>query len=308
MTNAEARSATRPFTGVIPPLITPLTSEGDVDHTSLKRHVDRLIQGGVTGLFVLGSSGEGPWLTTQQRVDVIATAVGAARSRVPVLAGVLDPGPVVVIEHVNRAAEAGADAVVVTTPYYFAAGHATQMRHFEAVATASPVPVMLYNIPEMTHNRLVPETAAELAAHPNIVGIKDSDGNWEHFEQFLAMRERFPGFAVFQGHERTAGKSLLAGADGVVPGLANLVPDLFVQMVRSAEDADRATVNALQGQIANLWELHNEGVWLTCLKYACFLNGIGSGFTTGHDESLSIAARESIARIVSAGIAIDIVA
>jgi 4-hydroxy-tetrahydrodipicolinate synthase len=285
--------------GVIPPLITPLTLEGALDRDALARHVETLIADGVTGLFVLGSSGEGPWLTPDQRETVVATAAEAAAGRVPVLAGVLDPGATVAIDNAARAATAGASAIVVTTPYYFAANHDTQMRHFALIADASTVPVILYNIPEMTHNRLDPETVAELAAHPNIVGIKDSNGNQDDFARFLAIRAAHPGFVVFQGHERSAGKALLAGADGVVPGLGNLAPSVFVEMAQRANTGDRVAVGGLQEQIERLWHLHVEDIWLVCLKYACSLNGIGSGATAGHAGQLTDASKNTIARLVA---------
>jgi 4-hydroxy-tetrahydrodipicolinate synthase len=293
------------YSGLIPPMITPLTGDGEVDRGAIGRLVNFLVRHGVSGLFVLGSSGEGPWLTPAQRSEVIGAAVEAAGGRVPVLAGVLDPGQRTVIENVRHAADAGANAVVVTTPYYFGADQATQMRFFTAVADAAPVPVMLYNIPEMTHNPLTPATVRELAALPQFVGLKDSAGDWEQFTEFLTIRERYPAFHVFQGAERQAGRALLAGADGIVPGLGNLVPAVFVEMIGSVRAGDTRAVTSLAARIEAMWHLHTEGIWLSCLKYACSLLGFGDGTTAGHDGRLSAAAKARIVSLVSQEIDLD---
>ena len=288
------------FSGVIPPLITPLAVTGEIDRDGLARLVDSLIGHGVSGLFVLGSSGEGPWLTAEQREIVISTAVGAAAGRVPVLAGVLDPGPGTTIENVHRAAAQGADAVVVTTPYYFAANQATQLRFFEAVAKASPLPIMLYNIPEMTQNPLEPDTLRQLTGIPGIVGLKDSAGDWDRFTEYLAIRDATPGFSVFQGAERQAARAVLAGADGIVAGLGNIIPHVFVEMIDAARAGDTATVESLAARVETLWHLHGEGIWLSCLKYAASLLGFGEGYTAGHDTAISEEGRIRIANLVSA--------
>jgi 4-hydroxy-tetrahydrodipicolinate synthase len=293
------------FSGVIPPLVSPLTASGDVDASGLIRLVESLIIQGVSGLFVLGSSGEGPWLTPRQRDDVVRITVETAAGRVPVLAGVLDPGPAAVIESVRRAEAHGANAVVATTPYYFSANHSTQLAFFEAVARAASVPVMLYNIPEMTQNPLEPDTLRQLVTVPGIVGLKDSAGNWDRFTEFLAIRDETPGFSVFQGAERQAARAMLAGADGIVAGLANIIPSVFVEMIDAATSGDTARVQSLATRVDAIWHLHGEGIWLTCLKYAASLLGFGEGYTAGHDATLAPVSKERIAALVAAEIAFD---
>lgn len=288
----------RDFTGVIVPMITPLTAEREIDEPAIGRLVAHLLAGGVAGIFALGSSGEGPWLTATQRRQVVEATARAGGGRVPVLAGVLAPGAGGAIEDAQAAAAAGADAVVVTTPYYFAADEATQLRHIEAVAAASALPVVLYNIPQMTHCPLDPAAVQRLAALPNIPAIKDSAGDWATFERFLAVRGAYPRFRVLQGAEPQAARALLAGADGIVPGLGNLVPDRFARMVTCARSGDGAGALALQAEVDTLWELHQQGFWLVCLKYAAALLGFGSGATCGHHDALSAGAKTAIARLV----------
>ena len=220
--------------GVIPPMITPLTEDGAIDLDGTQRLVAHLLTGGVSGIFVLGSSGEGPWLTPTQSQQVIEGVAIAVNGRVPVLAGILEPSTQRVVEMLGNAERAGADAVVVTTPYYFESDAAVHAHHFSSIADNTDLAVVLYNIPSKTHANLSVETVAQLLEFENIVGIKDSSGDWEQVSGLLALRQLRPDFRVLQGAEGLSGRSLLAGVDGLVPGLGNLMPSLFVRMMAAA--------------------------------------------------------------------------
>jgi 4-hydroxy-tetrahydrodipicolinate synthase len=269
------------LSGVIPPMITPLTAEGKVDVAGIERLVDYLIDGGVSGLFLLGSSGGGPWLTLSERTLVIQESVRVAAGRVPVLAGVLEPSTSRTIEAAQMAEDAGADCLVATSPYYFGPGGPDhQVYHFETIARAISLPLMLYNIPPATHNPIELDTVRQLLAVENLIGIKDSAGNWEYFVKLLDLRKT-RDFRVFQGAQNLAASSALAGADGLVPGLGNLVPDLFVRLMRSAQAGEREQAFALQERVNELSKLHTHGFWLVCLEYAASLLGFGSGAVCG---------------------------
>jgi 4-hydroxy-tetrahydrodipicolinate synthase len=283
--------------GVIPPIIAPLRENGDVDVDGIRRLVAHLMGGGVSGVFALGTSGEGPWLTAMQTDQLVAATVRAIDRRVPVLVGVLEPGTARTLEAVRRAEANGADALVVTSPYYFEADSAAQRRHVEAVAAATQLPLILYNIPQTTHNPLVAATVRHLLAIETVIGIKESSGDWVGFEALLALRAERPGFRVLQGAEHLCARSILAGADGLVPGLGNLAPGLFVRLVSAARGDDRATALALQERVIALGQLHAHGFWLACLKYAASLLGFGSGKTCG-DAPLSSEAKGAIRRLV----------
>lgn len=265
------------LTGVIPPLISPLDASEEPDGPATKALVARVLDGGCTGLFVLGSSGEGAWLTPVQREAVIRSAVAAAGGRAPVLAGILLPGTRAAEEAARQAAGEGADALVVGSPYYFTVDAGAQRRHVQAILAAVPLPVLLYNIPQATHHVLAPETVATLAREHRVLGIKDSAGDFAAFQQLLALRRREPAFRVLQGHEPLAAASLLQGADGLVPGLANVAPRLFVALRQAARRGDAATCARLQAEIADLGALHAHGHWLPALKAACAALGIGTG-------------------------------
>ena len=285
------------LSGVIPPMITPLTPTGEVDGAAIRRLVSYLIAGGVSGIFVLGTSGEGPWLAPAQARAVIEAAVEAGAGRVPVLAGVLEPSTVRALEAVAVAEAAGADALVVTSPYYFEVDGAAQVRHVEAVAAATSLPLVLYNIPATTHNPLAPETARRLLEVETVVGIKESSGDWALFEQLLALRAARPGWSVLQGAERSAARAVLAGADGLVPGLGNLAPALFAGLTAAAGGSHAAALD-LQARVDALWHLHTHGFWLACLKYAASLLGFGSGAVSGNAAVLAPEAHAAIRRLV----------
>ncbi len=265
------------LTGVVPPLISPLGRDGEPDAGALGALVEHVLAGGASGLFVLGGCGEGAWLTAAQRGAVIRAAVKRAGGRAPVLAGVMLPASGPAVEAARQAAGEGADAVVVGSPYYLPVDAGAQARHVEAALAAVPVPALLYNIPQATHHVLAPETVTALAREPRIVGIKDSAGDFQAFQAFLAVRRVRADFRVLQGHEHLAAASLLHGADGLVPGLGNVAPRLCVLLRDAARRGDIAACRQLQEEIADLATVYAQGHWLPALKAACALLGLGDG-------------------------------
>ena len=263
--------------GVIPPVISPLIARGDPDESATGRLVDHILAGGCSGLFVLGGCGEGAWLTGTQRAAVIRTTVRAADGRAPVLVGVMLPATGPATEAAQVAVAEGADAIVVGSPYYYTVGADTQVRHIESILKSVPLPVLLYNIPQATHHALSPSTVELLAQEGRVLGIKDSAGDFEAFQQFLGVKRSHPRFRVLQGNEHLAAASLLQGGDGLVPGMANFAPAVFVGLRQAAARGDAATCAILQAQITDLCTLHTHGHWLPALKAACAIIGIGNG-------------------------------
>jgi dihydrodipicolinate synthase/N-acetylneuraminate lyase len=180
-------------------------------------------------------------------------------------------------EAARVAAGEGADAVVVGSPYYYTVGAATQIRHVESILKSVGLPVLLYNIPQATHHVLSSAEVELLARHERVLGIKDSAGDFEAFQQFLALKRSRPTFRVLQGNEHLAAASLLQGGDGLVPGMANFAPDLFVALRQAAAIGNAASCASLQNQITDLGTLHSHGHWLPALKAACAAVGIGNG-------------------------------
>jgi len=287
------------LTGVVPPMISPLTESLALDAEALARLVEHILGGGCSGLFVLGGCGEGAWLTLDQRAAVIRGTRAAAAGRVPVLAGVMLPGTGPAIEAARQAADEGADALVLGSPYYFPASGDMQRRHVESVLAAVPLPVLLYNIPQATHHVLAPGTVAQLAQDLRILGIKDSAGNFEAFQGFVALKKSRPDFRVLQGNEFLAAASLLQGGDGLVPGMGNFAPALFAGLIRAARAGDVPTCTHLQEQISDLCTLHAHGHWLPALKAACAMLGLGNGIPSRPLVTATEAERRAIAAILA---------
>jgi 4-hydroxy-tetrahydrodipicolinate synthase len=262
---------------VIPPAITPLDGARELDEPAVGALVEHVLAAGCSGLFVLGGCGEGAWLPTRRRGAVVRAFVRAAGGRVPVLAGVMLPGTGPAVEAARQAVDEGADAVVVGSPYYFAVDAGAQRRHVEAVVEAAGRPALLYNIPQCTHQVLSPATVEALARDSRVLGIKDSAGDFVAFQAFVAVKAARVDFQVLQGHEHLAAASLRLGGDGLVPGLANVVPALLVELRGAASRSDAAACARVQAAILDLSAIYEVGHWLPALKTACAMIGIGSG-------------------------------
>lgn len=284
--------------GIVPPLISPLDDTGAPDADAMAVLVEHVVGAGCTGLFMLGGCGEGAWLTPTQRGTVIGQALRAAAGRVPVLAGVMMPGTGPAIEAARQAAGEGADALVVGSPYYFGVDAAAQERHVRDVLAAVPLPALLYNIPQCTHHVLPADTVARLARDPRVLGIKDSAGDFEAFQKLLAIKRERPRFRVLQGHEALAAASLLQGGDGMVPGMANLAPALFVDLQAAADRGAAAECAALQRRVTAIARIYQQGPWLSALKAACAMLGLGNGRPAPPLAPAAPAAREAIAALL----------
>jgi 4-hydroxy-tetrahydrodipicolinate synthase len=278
MTNAARLS------GVIPPVCTPLTSDREVDTHSLTRLVDHLLDGGVDGLFVLGSSSEVAFLPDGHRRTVLDTVVGHVAGQVPVLAGVIDMTAPRVVDHVRVAVEAGADALVATAPFYTRT-HPTEIAiHFRTIAAQADIPLYAYDLPVSVHSKLTADLLLELAAEGVLAGLKDSSGDEGGLrEVILRRRERdLPSFAVLTGSELTVDSALWMGADGVVPGLGNVDPHGYVRLFQAASRGDWAAARTEQERLFRLFQLVHVGgphmgrssSALGAFKAALFLRGV----------------------------------
>ncbi len=284
--------------GLIPPMLTPLTEDREIDVAALHRLVEYLITGGVDGLFVLGTTGEGAWLSDAQCRTVVHETVTAAGGRVPVLVGVLQPSTRRVLDMVEWVQPSGADAIVVTHPYYYEVDAYTQEMHFRAIAQASALPVVIYNIPSKTYNALEPEVVQHLLEEPNIIALKESSADFAYFSQVLDLCQARPGFSVLQGAVRDSLEALRRQATGIVPGLGNLAPALFAQFLSLVEAEQWAHAEALQRQISMLWTLHTKAYWLSALKYAASVLDLCTPTTIGDHTPLDEATRAAIEQIV----------
>ncbi|MEU6380162.1 dihydrodipicolinate synthase family protein [Streptomyces sp. NPDC046909] len=251
-----------PLTGVVPPVCTPLTPEGEVDVVSLLRLVDHLVEGGVHGLFVLGTTSEAAYLTDGQRRVVVETVTAHVAGQLPVLAGAIDMTTPRVLEQVASVTAAGADAVVVISPFYTRTHPVEIARHYRLVAAASPVPVVAYDLPVAVHTKLPADVVLELAAEGVLAGLKDSSGDLGAFREVITgarTRDDITGFSVLTGSELIVDAALAAGADGAVPGLANVDPEGYVRLDRLCRDGDWEGARAEQERLSALFGMVRVG-------------------------------------------------
>lgn len=239
------------LTGETPPIVTPFR-DGDVDRDSLASVVEHVQAGGVDGVFACGTNGEFYSLSTDEHRAVIETVVEAAD--VPVLAGVAATDLDEVTTRAEQAAEAGADAVVATQPFFVTASEPEGDRAFlESVAQRSSLPLVLYNIPQHTGACLDVEAIAALADREDVVALKDSSGDLDHL--MSAMRKTPEDFRVLQGSDPVLLPSLRVGADGGVNGTANVLPETLTSIVHAPQD-DRA--DELVGVVDELFDAFED--------------------------------------------------
>jgi glutamate-1-semialdehyde 2,1-aminomutase len=244
--------------GIIPPMCTPLTVAGEVDVASTTRLVNYLIDGGVHGIFVLGSTGEGAALTGAQKRTVIETSAAAVKGRVPIFAGVIETSTPRCIEHGLDARDAGADALVLTSSFYYRPSQAEIVEHFRQVRQAVGLPLMAYDIPTVIQTKLELSTLHTLVRDHTIIGIKDSSGVFDLFRRLIVeMREA--NFRIFTGSELLLDLCLQMGAHGSVPGLANVFPAEYVELYNLARAGQWEQAGQLQERLmACFWELISQ--------------------------------------------------
>jgi 4-hydroxy-2-oxoglutarate aldolase len=284
------------LSGIYPPIATPFTN-GDVDYAGLEHNVARWMQTGLRGLLALGSNGEAAFVDEDEAESIIATVrEGVPRDRV-LLAGTGRQSTRATIAATQRAAKAGADAVLVLTPFYFKSQmtHDALVTHYRAVADASPVPVLLYNFTNVTAMNMLPDTVAALSTHPNIVGIKDSNGD---VGQVAAIVARTPAaFAVVVGSAATLYPSLVVGAAGAIVAVANVVPEICVELYTLARAGKHDEAKALQRRLTPLAAAVTGGFGIPGLKLAMEMAGYVGGDVRGPLRPAKPEARDVIARL-----------
>lgn len=254
--------------GIIPPLITPLSGRDSLDKEGSYRLVEHIIKGGVNGVFALGSTGEGPCLSYRLRREMIRETCQSVSSRIPVLVAISDTSIEESIDLAKVAADAGADAVVLATPYYFPAGQTELLQYVRTIVPELPLPVMLYNMPALTKVWFEVETLRKLVDLDGVIGIKDSSGDLAYYEELCSLKNERPDWSFFIGPEEKMIASLALGGDGGVNGGANVYPKLFVDAYLSARDGDETRQLSLQKKIEAFGKIYEIG------KYASrFIKG-----------------------------------
>ena len=272
----------RPITGIIPPVLTPLSERDRLDGGAFDRLLNYLIEGGSTALFVLGSTGESPGLSQRLRREVIDRACATTGDRVPILVGITDTCFEESLRLAEHAAKAGASALVLSPPYYFNLSQQAFLDYLNRLVPLLPLPVYLYNIPSLTKLNIAPETVRAASQLPKVYGLKDSSGNVAYFTAVQALMADRPDFAILAGVEEILAELVAQGAHGGVCGGANLYPRLYVDLFEAAARGDAERVRSLQSTVMIISEGvyragEPESSYLRGLKCAASMLGLGNG-------------------------------
>ncbi len=254
MTNTPA-TAVR-FSGVVPPVATPLYTDGSVDHASLEALIEHLIGAGVDGLFALGSTGETAYFTDDQRVQIVETIVRATAGRVPIIAGAIELTAPRIIEVARRLTATGVDTIVTTAPLYTLNSVTEIADHFRAVAAAIDVPLWAYDVPVRVHTKLGLDVLVQLGTEGVIHGVKDSSGDDVGFRRLVAANAAAGRpLQLLTGHEVVVDAMALAGADGVVPGLANVDAAGYVRLWEAVTRDDWEAARREQERLNRVFDI-----------------------------------------------------
>ncbi|WP_245189511.1 dihydrodipicolinate synthase family protein [Lunatimonas salinarum] len=268
-----------PLEGIVPPLATPLLDDHTLDLVALEKLVGRMLEAGVHGLFVLGTTGECTSLSYELRRQLISAVCSLVGGRVPVLVGITDTAPNESLALTDYAKQAGAAAVVAAPPYYFGLSQPELVTYFERLADQLSLPLFLYNMPSHTKTMISVETVVQVAKHPNVIGFKDSSANAGYLHALIYAFRAQPEFSIFVGPEEMMASSVLMGAHGGVSGGANMFPKLYVDLYHAAKANDRETTLRLQAKVMEVSEkVYSLGTYgssyLKGLKGAMHLLGL----------------------------------
>ncbi len=238
------------FQGSMVALVTPMNEDSSVDETSLRRLVDYHIDNQTDGIVAVGTTGESATLNHDEHCEVIRIVVEQAAGRVPVIAGTGSNSTAEALEYTRCAANAGADACLLVTPYYNKPTQEGLYRHYKTIAEAIPVPQLLYNVPGRTACDMLPATVKRLAKIDNIIGIKEAVGDVNRMKALVEFAD--DGFAIYSGDDATALELIMLGGKGAISVTANVAPKAMHEMCQFAIAGDRAKAEGINQRLMGL--------------------------------------------------------
>jgi len=298
----KSNALPKPLRGIIVPVITPLKDHDTIDVEGLERLIEHILSGGVHGLFILGTTGEGPNLSYRLRNEMIERTCKQVAGRVPVLVGITDTAFVESVAVARKAKDAGAQCLVLAHPPYFPAAQSEVLSYLNHLAKELPLPLFLYNMP--SHTKLVfdPETVRAAADIQAIVGLKDSSANMFYFHKVQMLLKDKPNFTLLVGPEELLGEAVLLGGHGGVSGGGNMKPQLYVDLYNAAVAKDVDKVNALHEEVmeisGKIYCVGAHSSYLRGLKCALSCMGICSDALTEPFQPFGAEERKTISRYV----------
>lgn len=263
--------------GVIVPLLTPMNDDETINEKELRNQVNRQIESGIHALFPLGTNGEAYILSREEKEQVLKIVVDEAKGRVPVYGGTGCISTKETIELSLKAKEIGVDVLSIITPSFAAASQDELYEHYKEVAKAVDLPIVLYNIPARTGNALAPATVEKLSKIPNIVGVKDSSGNFDNMLQYIEKTRYRKDFAVLSGNNSLILWCLLAGGRGGIAGCANVFPSTMASIYDTFIAGNLDKAREIQDSIRSFRDCFKFGNPNTIVKTAVSLLGYPVG-------------------------------
>ena len=265
--------------GIIPPILTPMNSDESVNLDVLREQIERMIEGGVHGLFPFGTNGEGYILSEKEKIEVLEVTIDQVNGRVPVYAGTGCISTADTIRMSKKAQELGADVLSIITPSFALASQKELYNHYAEVAKHVDIPIVLYNIPARTGNKLLPETVAKLAKDVDVImGAKDSSGDWDNLQAYINLtRDLDKGFKVLSGHDSLILPCLKAGGAGGIAGCANVYPHVLASIYDLFKAGKLEEAEVAQESIASFRAIFKYGNPNTVVKKAVSMLGYPVG-------------------------------
>ena len=289
------------FEGIFSPTITPLDEKERVDELGFVKQLNRLIDNGVHGIYLLGTSGEFTTLTNTERERAMDIAVKAVGGRVPIICGVMDTSAQRVIQNIEIAEQFGVDVVAATPGYYYpSTDDADLIEFYQAIAASTELPVFIYNIPSTVKTSIKPQVVAQLAADcDNIVGIKDSSGDWTNCLNLLTLLGDRTDFSIMLGSHTAIGAAVLFGADGGVISISNVAPKESVALYNAAKARDIDEVHRLQKLLLQLSKMYTYGQGVSGMKACLEILGVCNAYTTNPLLPVSDAAKDELRSLLT---------
>ena len=264
-------------------MVTPLRGRDELDLPGLERLIEHILKGGVSGLFILGTTGEGPSLSYHLRREFIQRTCRQVQGRVPVLVGITDTAFVESLDLARHAAAAGADALVLAPPYYLPEGQPELQEYLDHLVAQLPLPLFLYNTPKLTKVQYELGALRWAMEQPRVIGLKDSSKSMSYFHDAVGLLKHRPDWSLLIGPEELLADALLAGGHGGVPGGANLFPKLYVQLCEATRTGDFNRSRQLHAQVMrisnSLYQIgHHASAVIKGIKCALSCMGICDDF------------------------------
>jgi 4-hydroxy-tetrahydrodipicolinate synthase len=260
--------------GIVVPMVTPLSSDETLDVKAVENLYEHLALGGVHGIFLLSTTGEGLCLTDKVKSDFCDHMTKINHKDIPLYVGISDTSTKRTIQNAHAVADKGFDIAVAHAPYYFPANNQDELiSFFESVAISSPLPVMIYNIPSTTQSALTLDSVRKLMQVENIIGIKDSSVDFVFLQYLIDLKRDRPDFKILIGKSHFWAAGILAGADGGLDGISNVIPGKCVQLYNACINKEQ-NIFELQKTINHIWKIYDGHSFLGGLKYTLYCQGL----------------------------------